>query len=75
VVSLIIGDFDEQSGCGILYILSFLDELDNVCADVTMYKLKKHRTHVPAKRFRHRARGTVKQTANIARKLRIPIVQ
>jgi len=37
-----------------------------------MERIKKHKTHVSAKEYKHRAKGTYKQAKQIARKLRIP---
>jgi len=37
-----------------------------------MDRVKKHKTHVSAKEYKHRAKGTYKQAKGIARKLGIP---
>lgn len=39
-----------------------------------MDKIKAHRTHVPAKSYRHKAKGTDKQVRQIAKRLGIKYV-
>ena len=40
-----------------------------------MDKIKQHRTHIPAKTYRQRAKGTRKQVRLIGRKLGIKVIE